>query len=281
MNSFTTNGFQDCLRFSHTAMATVFEIFILESDSAYAEKAARAAFEELDRLERELSRFIPNSDISRVNHLQPGERIVVGHDAFHCIKNGIQLCHETGGAFDISIGPFKDKPESYTAEPTSALLNLTLDDRFKTVELTQGSIHLDLGGYGKGYAIDIMASTLLEWDISTAMLHGGYSTVLALSPPEGKDGWPVTISHPHTSEVLRTFQLCNQSLSGSGLRKGEHIVDPRRGCPATHILAAWTCVKSAARSDALSTAFMVMSNEERDIYLKSHPDVEAIIIENQ
>ena len=56
-------------RFSHQAMATTFEVFIVHGDARYAEQAAWAAFDELDRLEAELSRFIENSDISRINNL--------------------------------------------------------------------------------------------------------------------------------------------------------------------------------------------------------------------
>ena len=65
-------------RFSHEAMATTFEIFIQCEDAHYAQQAAHAAFRELDKLEQELSRFIENSDISRINNLSANQSLRIG-----------------------------------------------------------------------------------------------------------------------------------------------------------------------------------------------------------
>jgi len=66
-------------------MATVFEVHAVHDDGRYAEQAAQAAFDLVDRLERELSRFIPNSDIGRVNELAPGERTRVAPTTLECL----------------------------------------------------------------------------------------------------------------------------------------------------------------------------------------------------
>ena len=68
-------------RFTHTAMATVYEIIIEYDDKEYAEQAVKAAFEEIDRLENELSRFLPNSEISKINNLKPGEKLLLRKSA--------------------------------------------------------------------------------------------------------------------------------------------------------------------------------------------------------
>ena len=94
----------DVRRFSHEAMATVFEVYAVHPDEQYAAQAAQAAFELVDRLERELSRFRSNSDIARVNHLAAGESVRVGPSAIECLLIGRHLYDLTGGAFDIAIG---------------------------------------------------------------------------------------------------------------------------------------------------------------------------------
>ena len=94
----------DVRRFSHEAMDTVFEVYAVHPDERYAAQAAQAAFDLVDRLERELSRFRPNSDISRINHLAAGESTRVGASTLECLVIARHLFDLTGGAFDISIG---------------------------------------------------------------------------------------------------------------------------------------------------------------------------------
>ncbi|GAG26710.1 unnamed protein product, partial [marine sediment metagenome] len=95
-------------RFSHEAMATTFEIFILHPDTHYAEQAAWAAFDELDRLEEQLSRFIENSDISRINILATNQPLQIGLAAFECLQLSARIYTETNGAFDITVGTLMD-----------------------------------------------------------------------------------------------------------------------------------------------------------------------------
>src|SRR6476646_5528771 len=84
-------------------MATVFEVHAVHDDGRYAEQAAQAAFDLVDRLERELSRFVPNSDISRINELAPGER-TVAPTTIECLVSARHAFELTGGVFDVSIG---------------------------------------------------------------------------------------------------------------------------------------------------------------------------------
>ena len=94
----------DVRRFSHEAMATVFEVYAVHPDERYAAQAAQAAFDLVDRLERELSRFRSNSDIARVNHLAAGETARLGSSAMECLLIARHVYELTGGAFDIAIG---------------------------------------------------------------------------------------------------------------------------------------------------------------------------------
>ena len=221
----------DVRRFSHEAMKTVFEIYAVHADARYAAQAAQAAFDLTDRLERELSRFLPNSDIARINRLAAGERTRVTAATLECLVIARHVFELTGGAFDISIG--------------SGLPSLELDGDNFEVGATENGVRVDLGGIGKGYAIDLMAELLAgDWGLEHALLHGGFSSVLALDVPDGVDGWPLTLSDPaDPTRVLVTLSARQTALSASGVRKVDHIVDPRTGEPVRGRLGAWAAIE--------------------------------------
>lgn len=276
--------------FSHEAMATTFEIFIQHENARYAQQASRAAFNELDRLEAELSRFIENSDISRINNLPANQPLRIGLDAFECLKLSMKLCAETGGAFDVTFGTKKIsnlkhvvsevKPSQITNLAKGDSMDLIkLNEADVTIELLVSSVKIDLGGIGKGYALDRMAQLLREWSIDTALLHGGYSSVLALEAPPATKGWPVSISKPDTHKQIISFlHLHNLALSSSSLERGPHIIDPRTAKPVKGKLAAWACAPDAATADALSTAFMIMSTNRVKKFCSHNPQVQAMIM---
>jgi FAD:protein FMN transferase len=271
----------DVRRFSHEAMATVFEVYAVHADAQYAAQAAQAAFDLTDRLERELSRFLPNSDIARVNHLAAGESTRVSASTMECLVIARHIFELTGGAFDISIG--------------TGLTALELDADDFVVRATGDGVRVDLGGIGKGYAIDLMAELLDDWGLDLALVHGGFSSVVALEPPDGKDGWPLTLSDPaDPSRILATLSARQLALSASGVRKTDHIVDPRTGAPVRGRVAAWVALRrperaggpvqdgprlaAAAVADALTTAFMLLSVEEIRALCERSPGLEAWIL---
>ena len=279
-------------RFRHEAMATVFEIFIAGDDASYAGQAALAAFDELDRIEQDLSRFIENSDISLINNLPAGQPLKLGLDAFDCLMLSAKIYEEIGGAFDITIGSLLDcwltedqtlrKPSgrdlSFACQHTGMSL-LTLDEAEHTVTLLAAPVQVDLGGVGKGYAVDRMAKLLGDWSIDTALINAGFSSVRSLGAPGQTKGWPVTLTDPRNrSRTLARLYLRDQALSGSGLQKGPHIIDPGTAMPVEDKRAAWALAPDAATADALSTAFMVISPDEIEKYCKRRPDTQALII---
>lgn len=275
MNEYWQDG-AGYIRFQHRAMATVFEILIAEEEPTFAGGAARAAFEEIDRIEQELSRYLPNSDVSRINNLEPHMAVRVGLDTFECLRLSLKYCEETSGAFDPTLGALmecwvaRDKSllhptpdEVAQASERSGPGSLVLDEETTTVGVGATVPVLDLGAIGKGYAVDRAADLLKEWGVGSALVHGGTSSVFAFGRLPGAAGWPVTLSNPEqSSEVIERVVLSDCALGGSGIRKGRHIIDPRRGAPVDGSRAAWVVSDSAARSDALSTACMVMSEEE-------------------
>ncbi|MFC1636364.1 FAD:protein FMN transferase [Planctomycetota bacterium] len=279
-------------RFSHEAMATIFEVIIIHEEERYAAQAAAAAFEEVDRLEGELSRFIENSDISRINSLPANQPLLLGLDAFDCLRISEQMYVETNGAFDITIGSllkcWRDEdgnPRTPSGEELDrARLHtgtnlLQLDEQEHTIQLAASPVQIDLGGIGKGYAVDRLADLLREWSIETALISGGYSSVLALEAPPETKGWPLTLSDPtDRTHILARPHLRAGALGGSGVQKGGHIISPRTGRPIKGKRAAWSAAPDAATADALSTAFMIMESDEIRQYCSLHPDRRAMVM---
>ena len=286
---------------SHEAMAATFRIFVVHEDAEYARQAAHAAFDEVDRLEARLSRYIENSDVSQINNLRPGEKLVIGLDAFNCLKCAAEIYRQSGGTFDVTIGHLlgawrnSDKTmripseeELKAARSRTGMGLLKLDEETHTVEVPAGPLLVDLGGIGKGYAVDRIGELLKDWDIRQALVSGGYSTVLAADAPDdkilekmkvSKKGWPLTLSDPRNrQEVLFRVCLGHRAISGSGLEKGGHIIDPRTAQPVRGTLAAWACAPDATTADALSTAFMVMSPEEVRQYSMKHGEMPAMVM---
>jgi FAD:protein FMN transferase len=256
-------------RFSREAMATLFEIHCVHPDAAYAGQAAHEAFDLVDRLEQQLSRFVANSDVSRINGLAAGEAVPVSPSTMACLGIARRMYDVTGGAFDVSIG--------------SGFLELDLlPDEF-LVRAGRDGVRIDLGGIGKGYAVDRMAELVEEWGVCRALLHGGFSSVLALEAPPDREGWPLTLSAPEGDRaVLARLSACRTALSASGHRKGSHIRDPRTG-KAAEGRAVWVALPragegredAAAVAEALSTAFMVLSAEEVGALQRRWPGLET------
>ncbi len=279
-------------RFSHEAMATTFEVIIVHEDERYASQAAVAAFDEVDRLERELSRFIENSDVARINSAGANQSLQLGLDTFECLKIAVRIYGQTNGAFDITIGsllkcwrnddgtPRNPSPKEIDLARLHTGTNLLqLDEADHTIKLSAGGVQVDLGGIGKGYAVDRVAELLREWSIDVALISGGYSSVLALDAPPGKKGWPLTMTNPAgQKEILARPFLQNGALSGSGVQKGWHIIDPHNVQPVVGRLAAWSSAPDASTADALSTAFMIMGLDEIKKYCSLYPNMLAMVI---
>jgi len=279
-------------RFSHEAMATTFEVIVVHDDEKYARQATAAAFEEVNRLEGELSRFIENSDISRINNLPANKPLLLGLDTFECLQLSCRIYAETDGAFDVTMGPLLScwrNVDGSPREPSREELDntrrcigtnlLRLNEDEHTIELLAAPVQIDLGGIGKGYAVDRMAELLREWSIDAALISGGYSSVLALDGPPETKGWPLTLSNPgNRKEILARPNLQSRALGSSGIKKGRHIIDPRTMRPVGGKYAAWSSAPDAATADALSTAFMVMTQDEIRRYCSCHSGIMAMIM---
>ncbi len=262
------SGSSQMLRFRTEAMATSFEVILCHDDPDYAAQAADAVFAEIARLEDDLSRFRQTSDVWRLSLLKAGESLAVTLAVWDCLSLAKTVSEETEGAFDITVGPlmqlWRDEegnlrtpdPERLAQARASVGAHLfELDEASLSVTVLADHMVFDLGAVGKGYALDQAAVILQDWGIERAFLNAGDSTLLALQPPPDEAGWQVTLA-----DGAQTLTLAERALSGSGFQvKGAHIMDPRSLQPLPiRAQRSYALAPSAALSDALSTAFMIL-----------------------
>ncbi len=251
----------------HQAMATDFSITIACPDSRYARQGAAEAFLELDRLEDRLSAFRQDSDVSRISRLDPGATCVVDPETLHCLRVALDIEQATGGAFDIA----------YRSHPHRAASELIrFGDKTPTIAVLDNAMSLDLGGIGKGFALDHMAALLADWDLDCVLLRASKSTVLARNAPPEKLGWEVQFG---TKASPRRLTLSSLAFSGSGSDvKGHHIIDPHSRRPATHHRLAFATAPTGAEADALSTAFVVMTDDAIRDFCRHDPRIAAYVV---
>jgi len=276
LTALDVDQFENIWRFAHQAMHTRFEIWITHEDGIYAEQAAQDAFQLLDDLEQNLSRFIPNSDISRLNQAPANQPVQLDENTLHCLFAAKYISEISNRTFDITVGSLL---EAQLDSDCIGMKHFNIDSNENTVTKSHDGLRIDLGGIGKGFAVDRMTDQLQEWDIENVLIHGGASSVKAVGHPDGHEGWPVQISHPESGEVLSRFELHNESMGASGLEKGAHIIDPRNGQPASHHQAVWARGPTATEMDGLSTAFMILNPKQIETIIQNHSDRSAWIID--
>ena len=241
-------------------MATHFEVRIADEERTYAAQAAQAAFDLLDKLESHLSRFRANSDIAQIAQLAPGEKMRLSEPAFACLEIAKKMESVTCGAFSAT---------AIALQTQHSLPQWSLLPEELSILCESGQLQFDLGAIGKGFALDRMAELLRSWDCRSFLLVAGGSSILAGDAPKPAVGWSCGLGDDHAPQ---RFFLTSTSLSGSGLAvKGNHILDPRTGQPASRQNRAWALTDAAADSDALSTACMVLSETELHEVMAQNP----------
>ena len=215
-----------------------------ESEAKRLRAVADEIFEEIRRLESLLSRFIEDSDVSQINRLPLGESVIVSQETFRCLELAEEATKLTGGQFDVAYC----SPADAGTRPFSLL---TSPHRVRS---EVASLHIDLGGIGKGFALDYVAPIPLSYGYSRALLCADSSTVLALDPPENMSGWEIGIELDGKEERV---ELGNRAVSCSGTSmRGEHIFDVKRRMWSAQTKRGYVFDSSATLSDAFATAMV-------------------------
>jgi thiamine biosynthesis lipoprotein len=289
------------LHVSRAAMACRFDV-TLPLNARAGIRIARSALDQIGLLERQLTVFREDSEVSYINREAARQPVRVEPALFELLMLSQRLHLQTGGAFDITSTPLSrcwgflrrqgSIPAPAQLEAARAKVGaekLTLDVQARSVEFASEGVEINLGSIGKGYALDRVAS-LIGRSVPTALLSAGASSIRAIGngDPRG-NGWIVGLRNPRYKRkrlgVLRVRD-CAVSTSGDeeqffeheGKRYG-HIIDPRNGLPADIVSGVTVVAETAAISDALATAFYVGGPQLAERYCAEHPGTMAVMLE--
>ena len=190
-------------------MATRFEIVLHGSDPVALRAAGEAALDEIERIENLLSLYRNTSEIAHVNARAASEPVRVSPAVFRLLEQARQLSELTGGAFDVTIAPLVRcwgflggtgrLPDPAAVAEARANVGFALVELNRTdsaVRFSRQGVMLDLGALGKGYAIERAVEVVRDAGVTSAILHGGTSTVYALGAPPDSASWQVAIQRP-------------------------------------------------------------------------------------
>jgi len=303
-----TPGFgsgHDLLRANRPAMGSYFEVR-LGASTPGAVALTEGALDLIDALERQLTVYRDDSEVSRINadaHLGPVE---VEPGLFGLLEQALAIGRATGGAYDVSAGALSvawgffrgprrvPDPETLAeARARTGQHHLRLDPETRTVRFDRPGIVINLGSIGKGYAIDRAIDVIRgHWWPTSALVHGGRSSLYALGSPPGRFGgrWEVALRNPFDpASPLGVLRLRDRGMgtSGTAFQRFEaggrvygHILDPRTGEPAEGPASVTVLAPTAAEADALSTAFYLLGIEGAAAYVAEHPEIGAIVVED-
>lgn len=243
------------------AMGTAFTLDLYGSNAGLLEAAAEESFEEVLRLDQMMSNYIPDSELSNVNNHAADQPVTVSRELFDLLQTCMEYSRNSEGTFDITVGPLMKvwgfykgtghlphRAEIITALNLIGYRKVQLDPAHLTVHFAEHGMNLDLGGVGKGYAVDRVEDILHRRGIAAALISGGGSSIYAIgTPPADPRGWYIRIRDPKdSSKTAAEVYLKDQSLSTSGnyekffWAEGKlysHIMDPRTGYPSQGMLS--------------------------------------------
>ncbi len=259
-------------QFSHEAMNTTFHIRFA-GKSPDASFIARDCFEIIDYLEDRLSRYREYSDISRINLLPAGETHHINPETHQCLLRALELYQQTAGLFDITLGRRithrKNEREGPPPEPQGQII---IHPDQPAVTCVEPGRVLDLGGIGKGFALDFLEEKLTEWEAPPMLLSAGASTHLTW----GDTPWPIRLQSGPEGRVV---QLKNGALSASGTEiQGSHIVHPDAGGLLVEG-RVWVIADDATTADAWTTALILVPREETHDFVKGAPGIREVVRE--
>lgn len=296
------SGADTRFEFERPQMGVPFRMVICGQDRAVAAAAAESAFARVEALNRALSDYDPDSEVSRLClGAKVGVASPVGEDLWRMLVQGLALARATGGAFDVTLGPLVNlwrRARRRGELPADHLLaearmrcgweRLQLDARKRTVTFLAAGMRLDFGGMAKGYAADEAMRVLRESGFRRTLVAAAGDIVVA-DPPPGQAGWTVEVggSDLPGSPAARRIPLRRSAVSTSGDlfqrleiggRRYSHIVDPRTGIGLTDRALVTVLARDGTTSDSVSTAVSVLGMERGLRWADTLPGVAVQVI---
>jgi thiamine biosynthesis lipoprotein len=165
------------------AMGTWFEARLVGDDREHLQAVAEAVLDEVERIERLLSRFDQRSEVARINREAAHRAVQLDFEVLGILQTCRQAWERTEGSFDVTA-------------PRCEFGAVAIDPEARTVRFQQPGLALDLGGIGKGYALDRGAAIVAAHGVVSAFLHGGTSSILAIGRDEAGQPWPIGVRDP-------------------------------------------------------------------------------------
>jgi thiamine biosynthesis lipoprotein len=285
-------------------MGTMFKIILYAPDQAVAEEAADSAFARIDELNTILSDYIETSELNRLAKTSGTDTsVAVSDELFYVISEAQAVSQKTGGAFDITIGPYVQLwremnrqseygdiqlPDPSTLEKASQSVgfqHIKIDTIEKRIALTQPGTELDLGGIAKGYTTDEALKVLQSFGIQSALVDAGGDITLG-EPPPGKSGWQVSVPYHASEEKMDylSFTLFNRAIATSGDlfqfveidgERYSHIINPHTGLGLTNQSMVTVIAPDGITADSYASALSVLGPERGMELLESIPGIMA------
>ncbi|HEU0179959.1 MAG TPA: FAD:protein FMN transferase [Blastocatellia bacterium] len=284
---------------SRVSMGCVYTVVSYGRDLARLREAAAAALDEVDRIDRLMSNYKKDSELSRLNREAAKAPVKVDHELFDFIAECLRYGRESEGAFDITVGPLMKAWGFFRGEgrmPSEAELSLArnsvgyqhviLNQKDGTIFFDKTGVELDLGGIAKGYAVDRAVAVLKQCGVTSALLSAGGSTTYALGAPPGKPAWEIEVQDPLERDKIATrVRLKDRALSVSGSQEKffelngarySHVMDPRTGRPVQGVLSVAVITADGLSGDALDNVFYVFGAKRGRASLKKFSASEVI-----
>jgi thiamine biosynthesis lipoprotein len=278
-------------------MGTRIYVEVWSDDAAKGEAGIDAVMDEMRRIDELMSHYKPESQLSQINARAAEEPVQVDKELFDLIKLSTHFSEITEGAFDItyaSVGHLYDFPHHVrpTEEQIKAALpgvnwrNMLLDPVKHTVRFEHQGMRIDLGGIGKGYAVDRSIAILQARGFQHALVSAGGDSRI-IGDRMGRP-WVVGIRNPdNKDQVVTRIPLVNSAMSTSGdyeryFDEGgvryHHIIDPRTGHSASKVRSATVLGPTATETDGMSKTAFVLGPEKALEIINRMPQYDAIFV---
>lgn len=284
------------------AMGTAFEVTTVAKDFKTAEAGIEMAISEIDRIEKLISSWDPNSQTSEVNRMAGIQPVVVDQELFDLVRRSIKISTLTKGAFDISYasmdrlwvfdGQEHTAPDSAEIAASVRLIghdDIVLDQDASTIFLKRKGMKIGFGGIGKGYAAMKASRMLAGMGILGGIVNAG-GDLYAWGESGKEEEWSVAIADPkRKGDMMAYLRLIDQAIVTSGDyerfitiegKRYAHIIDPRTGWPASGLKSVSVICADAELADALATSIFVMGKENGLYLINQLKGIECLLIDD-